>query len=395
MVHHGQPALMLRDPLHLNERVMVIPQQLAPILGLMDGTRNVNELRASLMIRAGLRVSNGELEQIIKQLDEALLLHNERFLGACELALTHYRKAQYRRPTSAGASYPSDPDELAAMLDSFLDNLPEPPLDGQEALPFLSRGVISPHIDYERGGTVYAQVWAKAAEAVRIADVAVIFGTDHNGGDGMLTLTRQHYATPYGVLPTAADVVDAVADAIGPELAFEEELHHISEHSIELAAVWLHHIRNREPIQLVPILCGSFQQYISTPFEPATDPTFQLALDALNEALKGKKVLIVAAADLAHMGPAFGDSVPVDFAGRARMLASDDALIQSICAGDAEAFFRQIEAEDDRRNVCGLAPIYLMLRLLGETTGQRAGYERCLADQKGTSWVSVCGVVLK
>ena len=49
----------------------------------------------------------------------------------------------------------------------------------------------------------------------------------------------------------------------------------------------------------------------------------------------------------------------------------------------------------DRRNVCGLSPIYLALRLLGQTTGQRAGYERCPADQEGGSWVSVCGVLLE
>ena len=100
-------------------------------------------------------------------------------------------------------------------------------------------------------------------------------------------------------------------------------------------------------------------------------------------------------ADLAHSGPAFGDAMPVDLAGRARMTAADDALIEAMCAGDAQAFYEQVAAENDRRNVCGLSPIYLTLRLLGETTGERAGYERCPADQEGASWVSVCGVVLE
>jgi len=211
----------------------------------------------------------------------------------------------------------------------------------------------------------------------------------------MLTLTRQNYATPYGVLPTATKVVDAVAEAIGPDLAFEEELHHIGEHSIELAAIWLHHVRERQPLELVPILCGSFQHFISTPFEPSTDSTFTKALEVLRGALNGRTALVVAAGDLAHVGPAFGDAIPVDLAGRARLMSADDALIETICAGDAEVFYRQIEAEFDRRNVCGLAPIYLTMRLLGETSGERAGYDRCPADQNGSSWVSICGVVLK
>jgi len=399
MMHHGQPALWLRDPLHLSEGAVVIPQQLAPMLPLLDGTRDVSELRASLIVRCGIRLSLGELEQIVAQLDQALLLHSERFSEACDAALSRFHQAPYRPPASAGTSYPSEPDELAAMLDGYLDALTTPlartGAGNREARqPFKGRGLISPHIDYERGGPVYAQVWQQATEMAREAEVAVILGTDHNGGQGTLTLTRQHYATPYGVLPTAADVVDALAGAIGHEFAFEEELHHVSEHSIELAAVWLHHVRDRQPIELVPILCGSFSHFIHTPYEPADDPTFARALETLDAALDGRTALIVAAGDLAHSGPAFGDTRPLDFTGRAQMAAADDALIEAISAGDAQAFYQQIAAEDNRRNVCGLGPIYLTLRLLGETNGQRAGYDRCPADPNGGSWVSICGVLL-
>jgi len=34
------------------------------------------------------------------------------------------------------------------------------------------------------------------------------------------------------------------------------------------------------------------------------------------------------------------------------------------------------------------------LRLLGEATGEVAGYAQCPADQQDTSIVSVCGIVL-
>jgi AmmeMemoRadiSam system protein B len=389
MVHQGRRALLLRDPLHLTERVIIVPQQLGPVLALMDGTRSLEEMRASLMVRAGLQVTNGDLAHIVEQLDQALLLQNQRFVEACDAALRSYRQAPYRPPSSAGASYPSDPDQLAAMLDGFLAKR------GATEPAFPARGIVSPHIDYERGGAVYAQVWSRVADSVRQADVAVILGTDHNGGEGKLTLTRQNFATPYGVLPTATDIVDTLAEVIGLELAFEEELHHIGEHSVELAAVWLHHMRDRQPIELVPILCGSFHHFILTPFEPATDPTFAEALEALDATLQGRRSVIVAAADLAHVGPAFGDTFPVGFEGQAHLAADDAALIDTICAGDAEAFYGRIAAEEDRRNVCGLAPIYLMLRLLGEASGERAGYERCPADQNQTSWVSVCGVMLR
>ena len=50
------------------------------------------------------------------------------------------------------------------------------------AEPGPIRGVVSPHIDYARGGPVYKAVWSAAEQAVQDADLAIIFGTDHSGG---------------------------------------------------------------------------------------------------------------------------------------------------------------------------------------------------------------------
>ena len=48
-----------------------------------------------------------------------------------------------------------------------------------------------------------------------------------------------------------------------------------------------------------------------------------------------------------------------------------------------DAFFENLKAEGDRRHVCGLPPIYLALRLLGEVSGEPAGYAQCPADPQG------------
>jgi hypothetical protein len=53
-----------------------------------------------------------------------------------------------------------------------------------------------------------------------------------------------------------------------------------------------------------------------------------------------------------------------------------------------------LQAEGDRRHVCGLPPIYLTLRLLDEAQGEPAGYALCPADVQGTSVVTIAGVLL-
>jgi hypothetical protein len=75
--------------------------------------------------------------------------------------------------------------------------------------------------------------------------------------------------------------------------------------------------------------------------------------------------------------------------------AADEAIIDETCAGNATGVFQSIKANGGRYNVCGLAPIYLTLRALAPTHGERVAYELCPADDRGTSIVSVCGVTLQ
>jgi len=405
IVQGGQTRILLRDPLQLTDKTLLVPQPLAPVLVLCDGTReDAKALSASLAVRYGLRISPGVIEQLLTALDEALLLDNATFAQARDRVLAEYLQAPFRSPINAGQSYPANVDELRRLLQGYLDAAESelaascyaslPTHEDASAMSSNICGLVSPHIDYARGGPVYARVWKRAAEMVQAADLAVVLGTDHFGEDGQLTLTRQHYATPFGTLPTAREAVDALAEAMGAEMAFAGELRHRSEHSIELAAIWLHYIREGQPCEFVPILCGSFGRFIRGEAEPEGDPAINALLGAFKDVVAGRRVVVVAAGDLSHVGPAFGGQ-PVDFVGRARLQAADDELIERVCAGDAEGFLTAVRRVQDRNNVCGVPPIYLALRMLGRVQGERVAYDRCPADEDGASLVSVCGVVWK
>ena len=386
----NQAYYLLRDPLQLTDQQLLVPQSLGPLLALCDGTHEASSLSGAFQLRYGVRIDPIQVQYLIEALDEALLLENDRFTRACQAARDAYRRAPCRTPALAGPSYPDDPERLAKMLNSYLANTVD------KATSTAYRGLLSPHIDYQRGGPVYAQVWHDAAAAARAADLVILFGTDHTGGDPF-TLTRQHYATPYGILPTPFELVDELAAGIGEEAAYAGELRHCGEHSLELVAVWLHHMRGGTPVELVPILVGGMHRHIVDETDPADDPLISHVLDTLAEATRGRRVLGVASGDMAHVGPAFGGD-PLNFASRATLKRADDDLLQQMVAGDTAGFFSAIRRIEDRNNVCGVTPIYLTMRLLeqmaGPIRGQQVAYDTCPADEANTSVVTISGVLL-
>jgi MEMO1 family protein len=385
----GQMHLLLRDPLQLCDDSLLVPQPLGVVLALCDGTQpDARALSAAAALRYGVSLAPQVIERLLVALDQAYMLENRAYAQARARALAAFRQAPFRPAASAGYSYPAEPEALRCQLDAYLadvsDEAPAAPPAGRVS------GLVSPHIDYERGGPVYAQVWKPAADWVRQADLAVILGTNHYG-DGLFTLTRQNYATPYGPLPTATAIVDRLAAALG-ETVFDGELFHRTEHSVELAAVWLHHMRGGRPIEMVPVLCGSLRRQLEGG-EIEDDPAIERFESALKAAMAGRRVLVVAAGDLAHVGPAFGGE-PLDQAGRTRLRAADAELIERMGQGDAAGFWATNQAVDDQYNVCGMSPIYLTLRLLGPGPGECTGYALCPADEADTSVVSICGMVI-
>ena len=388
ITYQGQPVFLIQDPLQLTEAAIVLPQALGPLALLCDGQHTVPEIKAALEVRFGLRLPQTVIEDLVKQFDQALLLESDTYHQAKQQAIESFRAAPFRPPALAGPSYPADPDGLRQMLQEYLEKT-----NGVVTSPANSRGIISPHIDYQRGGPTYAQVWASAAEAVRQAELVIIFGTDHNGGPGTLTLTTQNYATPLGAMPTDKELVDRLAELLGPEQAFAEELHHQREHSIELALVWLQHLRNGEPCLTLPVLCGSFHHFMVGQADIATEQRFEAFVELLRQEISTRRTVVVAAGDLAHLGPAF-DGLPLDAVAQARMKVDDEALMENLCVGNAEKFFEFMQAGQYERNVCGLSPFYFTLRVLDQTKGQTIAYDCCPADNRSTSFVSVCGIVL-
>ena len=392
--YQGQRMIYMHDSLGIAKDGALIPQPLAPLLSLCDGTRDVSELSSGLLLRTGSTMPEHVIAQIIRQLDDALLLENGAYREAAAQVMRRYCGAKHRPPSHAGPVYPVDAERLGNLFASYCAQTPAA-WDGDAPAGALV-GMLCPHIDYARGHKTYAELWQRAKPSLDDVELVIILGTDHSGGLGMLTPTRQSYFTPHGVLPTDTEIVDGLAAAIGQNRAYREEIHHIKEHSIELASVWLHHFLDGRACAVVPILCGSFHHFVNGRGHPRDDERISAALAYLRDATAERKTLVIAAGDLAHMGPAFGDETSLDAIARAKLAAEDSASMEDICGGDAAAFFERSRAELDSRRICGISPIYLMLEMLSGKglRGESMGYDQCPADSQGGSVVSIAGALL-
>jgi hypothetical protein len=68
-------------------------------------------------------------------------------------------------------------------------------------------------------------------------------------------------------------------------------------------------------------------------------------------------------------------------------------LLEQVCSGNTDKFLEAIRSVGNINNVCGVAPIYLAMCALSPVTGTQVAYDRCPADERVTSLVSICGVV--
>jgi len=380
----GRDLVALRDPTGITDHVALLPPRLAMPLGFMDGSNSISDIQAEVMRHAGQLLPLEHITEMVRRLDEALLLDSPSFRAYVAGIEQDFRSAVTRPAVHAGKSYPGDAKDLAAMLDGFF-----PAHSDHGAAP---RGILAPHIDFHRGGRSYGHAY-QPLRGVPAPDLFVVFGTDHNGGDYRFTLTRKDYDTPAGPLCTDGALVDELCRRLGADGLFSDELHHRSEHSIEFQAVMIRHLFPGADVRLLPVLCGSMHRFIGDGTDPRRHADAEGFFTALGESLRGRRVCFVAGADLAHVGPRFGDKQPLGDPDRGALREADAHLLERAAAGDAGGFFSAIAGARDRHRVCGTSAIYALLRMLDGATGRVVAYDQCPADDDGGSLVSIGGVV--
>lgn len=395
----GQKVVCLRDPVHLTDKILFLPYEAVFLVSLFDGRHSVADIQTEFMRRFGALVYTEQIRGLIAELDAYYFLDSERF-KTFRLELEEgFRRSNVRNAALAGLSYEADPQSLQTQLESYFVDPSGPGLprcDGEA--PFRARaslrGLISPHIDFARGGWCFAWAYKQVAESCD-ADLFIIFGTAHAAMRNFFALTMKDYETPLGLAETDKRFInDLLSHYKGPVDLFEDEFAHRSEHSIEFQVVFLRYLFNKKPFKIVPVLCGSLHELIHSGTSPQSDPRFFEFLTALNKAVdqaksREQKICLIAGADLAHVGPRFGDPFATDDVILRQIGAEDKRLLSHAERLDAQAFYQHIQEQQDKRRICGYPPIYAMLNCIEARCGQLLKYGQRTDDGSTVTFASM------
>ncbi|MCR4440262.1 MAG: AmmeMemoRadiSam system protein B [bacterium] len=379
--HGGRNMVAVHDLTHLSDGVVLVSEDVAYVLQFMDGHHSLLDLRAAYMRRFGSFLFEEQLSQLVRMLDEQLLLDNERFAQHRREVEEAFRRAPVRESVHAGQSYPAEADELRRLLSSFCQGATdERPGGGPFQLDQL-KGCVVPHIDLRAGGQSYGRAYRESLAAGK-ADLYVVLGTSHAPLPPLFAGTMKPFQTPLGVARTDQGFMESLARQWGDDL-FADELAHRSEHTIEFQVLFLQHLFGAE-VQIAPVLCSfSAEQVLGEDGAGARVRDFVQALRGAVQSFPGR-VIGLASADLSHVGPRYGDPWAGDSNRLALVRRHDQELLQAVASGDAGAVARGMVASQNRFRVCGFPPIYTLLQALDIRGGAVLDYRHAVMDAQGS-----------
>ncbi|MBV9324805.1 MAG: AmmeMemoRadiSam system protein B, partial [Chloroflexi bacterium] len=199
--------------------------------------------------------------------------------------------------------------------------------------------------------------------------------------------------------PADAAFIDRLQAAWGHDL-FAGEFSHSGEHSIEFQAVYLRSLglAGEGAAPIVPILCDSLHSIVPFGRSPRQVEVVSGFVSALRRAMAedGRRITLIAAVDLAHVGPRFGDDWPVDAGHQLSVGDADRDLLSLVAAADADGYYAHVMRDQDARRICGFTPLYILTALMQaeQRHGEVLRYTQWV-DRDLSSSVTFCSAIFR
>jgi AmmeMemoRadiSam system protein B len=371
----GKDMLGIKDPVGICPEVVIVPPEAFFLISLMDGTNNLRDMQAAYMRKYGTLLFSDKIEGLIAQLDSFFLLENRHFEDRLRLLREEFKRGEVRKAVFADRGYEADPEMLRVQLRGYFTGQDGPGLPHEGADKKDLKGIVAPHIDFTRGGACYAYAYKALGESNK-AGLYCILGTCHTPMQHPFAFTRKRFETPLGTVQVAQEIVETIAQQL-PFDPFHDEFAHRHEHTIEFQVIFLQYLLGELEFTILPILCNSFHDMILGGVSPMEYPLYQGAISTIKKQLAALPSLcLVASADLSHVGPQFGHQETVTPGVLAEVKEKDLSMLGHAAHLKEEEFYRFILREGDRRNICGLPPIYALVHLIEAQQGEVLHYQQ-------------------
>jgi AmmeMemoRadiSam system protein B len=391
---------MLRDTQGVTSSHVVLPMEVVPIVGQFTGAMTCEEIAREAEAETGTQIAVEIVVKLATELEEALFVDGAPYRRERARIEREFAGSAVREASHAGGAYHDDPAELAQYIEVTCLGVREPS-PGSKRRPRSENGtmqdgaapkrnggelvgLVAPHIDPWRGARCYGAAYnALAAALPEEADTFVLLGTSHAPMREPFALCRKAFATPLGPMEADTDSIDAIATACDFD-PYADQFNHKREHSLEFQAVFLRHLLGKRKGRIIPILAG-LGQHQQSGKSPASSRSIARFFDVLRKVIDRRRAVVIAGADLAHVGPRFGDPRPLDELERSRLASSDrDSLVRAERV-DAEAFWEHVAHDLETRRICGLGPIYSLLRTIDPSArGEVRHYEQTVDPEEGS-----------
>ena len=371
--------IALRDLDGLNPETLILSPQAYFLITLMDGSNSVVDLQAAYMRRFGDFLFRENLDGLLQKLDTHLFLENDNSRSRMRQLITEFHNQPTRPAYHAGLSYENNGDDLRVQLKSFFAPENGGPGDPTPIEPRKTiAGLIAPHIDLRSGGPCFAYAYKALVEANTV-HTCVVLGTGHEPLPHYFALCRKDFETPIGSVVVDQEFIGELSSRCRLDL-FADEFAHRREHTIEFQALFLRLLLPE--VRIVPILCSFGVEELEQ-----RSPDIEHAVQALKETVYNyaHPVCLLSSVDLAHIGPRYGDSFRPHGGTIREHREADQRLLEIVSNADAEAFTATLIGERNRRRICGLPPLYTMLKTLGqEVEGELLLYDYSPVDNEGS-----------
>lgn len=236
-----------------------------------------------------------------------------------------------KMPNVAGQFYPADPEKLSQMIDGFLAKADVPAAHGEISC------VIVPHAGYVYSGAVAGDAY-KMLEAGKY-DVAVVIAPSHFAPFRQAAVwPKGFFNTPLGDVRIDEDLTKKIMELNPGVKDYPEAFSR--EHSLEVHLPFLQKALGE--FKLVPLLLGDMS------FSECS-----ILAHTLNQALSGKKALVVASTDLSHyLKSEQSDKI-------------DDFTVSLISSADAKRLYDS--AANNGAQLCGIMPVTVVLEYARES----------------------------